>query len=297
MSKIPSDNKLAVYYGLPSAVNDTFKPELSAKVFSQYDQVVFGPDLENPKHPDHDNTRQIIADPQMQKTKVFGSINSSDDFESVNQTNIKLWKEMGVAGVFCAQFGYDFKISRRQQNQLVDFIHSLGMLVFVTAAESDDVFGNIQNEDMNPDRTATHMTRDDWYLIEGFQIDRDIYADGTEFVAMAAKVASYSKASGVKIAGITTTESGEFNQDKWDYAYYSALAYGFDACGWGEQNYSSETNKLPFRARKPYLGNARLSTTPLVQDNFISTHTNIGFSINLLTHKVSQSLTIWQPIR
>jgi len=76
-------------------------------VFSMYDLVVFGDGLESPTHPDNANTTSIINDPGMANTLVFGYINSTIDLDTI-QTNIDLWQTMGVKGIFCDQFGYDF---------------------------------------------------------------------------------------------------------------------------------------------------------------------------------------------
>ena len=51
MNQIVSQ-KLAIYYGWPSAVNATYTPALAAGVFSKYNLVVFGAGLEDVSHPD-----------------------------------------------------------------------------------------------------------------------------------------------------------------------------------------------------------------------------------------------------
>ena len=50
-----------------------------------------------------------------------------------NQTKIDNWAAMGVKGVFVDRFGYDFGVSRANQNQIVDYIHSKNISAFVNA--------------------------------------------------------------------------------------------------------------------------------------------------------------------
>lgn len=88
-----------------------------------------------------------------------------------------------------------------------------------------------------------------------------------------------------KIAAITTTLTGEYDQAKFDYAYFSALLYGFDAIGWGEKDFSASSAQLPMRPRKRYFGNK--NTTDIINENDVLTrHTNVGIKVNTITRTV-----------
>ena len=55
-------DKLAIYYGWPSAVNGAGGDiNVAAAVFDDYDQVVFGAGLEDPSHGDHANLVAMLA--------------------------------------------------------------------------------------------------------------------------------------------------------------------------------------------------------------------------------------------
>ena len=289
MSARVVSQKLAIYYGWPSAVNATYSPPLAAGVFKQYNLVVFGAGLEDLSHPDHLNTIAIIADPQMVKTKVFGYINATDGFV-INKPKIDNWTLMGVAGIFLDRFGYDFGVSRADQNQLVDYIHSQNLSAFVNAYFPDDAFSSNANATYNPQRDACHLGSNDWYLAESYQIINDIYDEASTSIARSNLIKKYKSDTGVKVATITTTLSGVFDQNKFDYAYFSTLLFGFEASGWGEQDFSAITAQLPFRPRKKFYGTKYDSAGIEVNGNIISIKTNIGFELNTTTHKVDHVL-------
>jgi hypothetical protein len=288
MSQIEAKT-LAIYYGYPSSVNATYTVPLAAAVFGQYDLVVWGATLENTTHPDHLNAIAIIANPQMSKTKVYGYISSTDPI-ATNQTNIDNWAAMGVKGIFCDTFGYDFGVSRATQNQLVDYIHGKNLSAFVNAFNPDDAFSTDANPTYNPQRDACHLGTNDWYLAESYQIIDDVYDETSNWITLSEAIQKYKCDLGIKVATITTTLTGLFDQNKFDYAYFSTLLYGFDASGWGEQDYSAITAQLPFRQRKKFYGKTYDPAGIKMQGDIFSIKTNVGFLVNTTTHTVDYLL-------
>lgn len=289
MNRIIS-KKLAIYYGWPSAVNATFTAPLAAAVFSNYHLVIFGAGLEDASHPDHANTIAIINDPQMASTEVYGYINSTDSFE-INQNNIDNWALMGVRGVFCDRFGFDFGVTRTSQNQIVNYIHGKNLNAFVNAFFPDDAFSTKGDETNNPQRDACSLGPRDWYLAESYQIINDVYENPVTWVERSNLIKKYKNDLGIKVATVTTTLSGIYDQKKFDYAYYSTLLFGFDACGWGEQDFSATTAQLPFRQRKKFYGKKYDSNFIKIDGGIYSTKTNIGFEVNTTTHEVDYFLS------
>lgn len=275
MSKI-ENKKLAIFYGWPSTVNATFTVPGAINVFKDYHLVVFGSGLEETTHPDHSNTASIIAG--LTNTKVFGYVNSTLTLVDIKD-KVDKWNAIGVAGIFCDIFGYDFGLTRSAQNDIVDYIHSKNLSAFVNAWNPDDVFAPSGN-------LVTHLGKLDWFLAESYQIINDDYQSTEDWISRSEKLVKYNKAVGTKIAGITTTVSGVFDQAKFDYAYFSFLLYGFDAFGWGEQDFSASSGQLPFRQRKRFFGDYYI--TPIAnQDNAVLTRqTNVGFKINTITKTV-----------
>ena len=277
--------KLAIYYGWPSAVNATFTVPLAAAVFAKYNIVVWGAGLEDASHPDHANSIAIIADSQMTKTKVFGYIDSTDSVVA-NQTKIDNWALMGVKGIFCDKFGYDFAVSRDIQNQLVDYIHSKNLSAFVNAFFVDDAFSTNTNAINNPNRDACHLGKNDWYLAESYQIINDIYEESSTWMTRSNLIKKYKTDLGINVATVTTTLTGVYDQDKFDYAYFSSLLYGFDAMGWGEKDFSASSAQLPFRPRKKFYGDKYNSNHIKTNGDIHTRNTNVGFEVNTTTHKV-----------
>lgn len=281
--------KLAIYYGWPSAVNGSGGVVAdAAAVFGQYDMVVFGAGLEETSHGDHTNTVAIIAHASMANTEVYGYI-SSQSSNTVNWGKIDKWVAMGVDGVFCDEFGYDFSVDRDRQNVLVEYIHYKGKKAFVNAWNPDDVFSNAVNATKNPLGKAHMLGSNDVYLAESYQIINNGYQTSSDWRTKSTKMIDYRTATGCAMAAVTTTDASAFDQAKWDYAYYSAVIDALDAVGWGEQYYSASSALLPFRTRKTIYGTyfrAALSENSGVFERA----TNVGVLVDTVNHAVNEIL-------
>ena len=270
-----SKQRLAIFYGWPSGVNATYSVDGAINVFKKYHLVIFGAGLEDPNHGDHVNTKNIING--LIYTKVFGYIASTLEVADI-KAKIDNWVTMGVAGIFCDIFGYDFGLTRSKQNEIVDYIHSKNLSAFVNAWNPDDVFlpdGNL----------LTHLGKGDWYLAESYQIINDDYQDKDAWLTKSLKLKGFKEATGVKLAAVTTTVSGIFDQAKFDYAYYSAILFNFDAFGWGEKDFSASTGSMPYRERKRVYGNKVISDIKN-EHGVLTVYTNVGIKINTITRQV-----------
>lgn len=291
MTTINEPQKLAIYYGWPSAVNGAGGVVNTAvQTFKEYDLVVFGAGLEDPSHGDHANTTAIINHVDMANTKVFGYIDAVLPLNDV-QGKIDAWHAMGVCGIFLDQFGYDFGVDRVKQRELVWCIHEKDNLkAFVNAWNVDDVFDNAVNPTYNPNGLDTRLGAGDYYLAESFAImngqydDTDSDSNGIkDFQDKAQKMVDYRNTHGVLMTACTTADSSAFDQDKADYSYFSALANEFDAWCWGEEFFSASSALLPMVTRKQYVGDK--FTGPLVNDNGVITRqTNVGIEIDTVNH-------------
>lgn len=271
--------KLAIYYGWPSGVNGAFSVAGAIAVFKAYELLVLGSGLEEPSHGDHVNTVQIIAG--LPKVQVFGYVASTSDLALLKE-KIDKWVTMGVSGIFCDVFGYDFGLTRQKQNEIVDYIHLKGLSAFVNVWNPDDAFSPSGPE-------TTHLGLGDWVLAESYQIINDNYQSTEDWLARSRKLVGYRKATGTKIAAVTTTDSGIFDVDKFDYAYFSSLLFNFDAFGWGEKNFSALSGELPFHKRKHFYGTQ--FTGPITDsDGILSAPTNVGISVNTVTRTVDYVL-------
>lgn len=297
---IKQPGKLAIYYGFPSLVNGS-AGDISKAIdeFDDYDIVVFGNGLENPNHSDHTNTVAIINNLQISPnpTAIFGyiPIGVKTDFlsKTMLQHNIKIWAawgvfgitlapavnlsrsdikdrvdawaKMGVAGIFLDQAGYDFGVSRQRQNQVIHYVHNKGLRVFINAFIPDDIFNPAIDPNFNPTGDPTSLGSNDIYLQESFQIIMGEFQDPTIWAKRSNKAIFYKSRFGTQIAAITTVSDDNpiFDQEKFDYAWWSAFLFGFDMIGWGEQYYSASNSNLQYRLR-PDLNQVEQNITTLV---------------------------------
>ena len=269
-----SPKKLAIYYGRPRFVNNVNTIIEAIDIFEDYDLIVFKEGIENVSHIDHQDTIDIIAG-LPSTSQVYGYVDSSNALSQI-ETSIDQLFTMGVQGIFCTKFGYDY-IDRIKQNDIVDYIHSKGLIAFVHAPTIEDAMEN--------NGIPTNLTSTDWYLNEKFQINNGSYQNPTTWKTNSDIVATYS--NNIQIACITTYDSSAFDQNKLDYAYMSCVLYKFHAFGWGEELYSSNSNSLPFRTRPSIQSNSFINniTEPVI--GIYQRNTNIGISINTTNHTIN----------
>lgn len=181
--------KLAIYYSWPSSVNGTYTVAGAINVFKDYELLVLGAGLEDPSHGDHINTKDIIKGLST-NTKVYGYIDATLALADI-QTKIDKWATVGIYGIFCDQFGYDYGLTRTRQNEIVDYIHLKRLSAFVNAWNPDDIFVPTEIE-------ATHLDKRDWVLAESYQIINDNYQSKEDWINRSEKLAKYSAATGTK---------------------------------------------------------------------------------------------------
>ena len=284
-SLIVPPKKLAIYYGWPIAVNGTWSVAAAIQEFNAYDTVVFGSGLEESTHPEYQSTKDIING---STANIYGYVDATLSL-SVIQDKVDKWSIMGgttkkIVGIFCDQFGYDYGLTRTQQNSIVDYIHGKSLNVFANAWNPDDVF-------KKSGTISTHMTTTDIYLAESYQIINGAYQDATTWKAKADKMKTYREIGPGKsqMACITTNDASAYDQNKFDYAYYSCALYAFDHCGWGEEYYSASSAQLPFRSRKQILGNKVTGNIVTIGTTY-ERSTNVGIHVDTTNHTVSEYL-------
>ncbi len=270
--------RLAIYYGYPSLVNgsngDVGK---AASVFSAYDVVILGDgiefsDKESGRYPpgdpgEHQKTLRIIAALRDRSpgTRFYGYIClgeiPSPKGEKISLTpkqleeRVRLWKDMGVAGIFLDEAGYDFTVvTRQRQNMAVRIIHELGLGAFMNAYFLDHLFSledklpYANGTAKNPERLPPLLDQRDLFLLESFQVSNGKYESVSTWQARLNQAVEYRRRYGSRIfATTTTTEQEPFSTEKFGYAWWTALLYGLDGFGWGEPNFAALSNALPDR--------------------------------------------------
>jgi len=261
--------RLTIYYGYPSLVNGANGDiERAAAVFSAYDVVVLGDGIEfadqradrvpSGDSAEHRKAVQIIAAARRRNPAVqfYGYVPLGDN-QSLNpeqiQERIRLWKPMGVAGIFLDEASYDYKIvTRDRQNMAVAYVHQLGLGVLMNGFfldhlfRTEDTLPNSNGGPKNPGHLAPLLDGRDIFLLESFQISNGNYEDAAHWNMRMKLATEYRGRFGARIFAITTTTPQQpFDQTKFTYAWWSAWLYGLDGFGWGEPNFSASDNKLP----------------------------------------------------
>ena len=208
------------------------------------------------EHPDHDNTVDIIAHGSAAETEFFGYIDLGVTTQNLDMTEIQgrvdLWAGMGIDGIFFDDFGYDFETSRTRQNDAVSYVHGLGLTVIANGFRPGDVLGDQVDVVFNPSGTPTELTSADFYLVESFQVREGSVVAETEWQSRLAELEPFRNpgSPGIQVMAITTNDvANVYDQDKFNYAWYSALLSGYEALGWGEYNFAAITGNAPFRDR------------------------------------------------
>jgi hypothetical protein len=264
--------RLAVYYGYPSLVNQSAGAvEKAVRVFSGYDVVVLGDGMEFPdrqpgRYPEgdpaeHRKAGQIIAAAKRRnpRTRFYGYVclgdipGSGADKKLLGarelRERIRLWKGMGVAGVFLDEAGYDWPgVDRERQNMAVRYIHELGLSAFPNAFYPEELFSLDDLRGKNPHHLPPALDRRDLFLLESFQVKNGEYEDAAEWQQRLLPALKYREQYGSRIFATTTyAEKESFRPDKFNYAWWSAWLYDLDGFSWGEPNFAAVSGMLPDR--------------------------------------------------
>jgi hypothetical protein len=164
---------------------------------------------------------------------------------------VQAWKSIGAAGIFLDEAGYDYGVTRTRQNAAVGAVHDAGLGAFINAWDPDDAFGTRVDPGHNPTGAAPLLNAQDTYLLESLQIVGGTYEAGGAWASRSGRAVAYRRQYGTRVAAITTVSPGQpdFDQSKFDYAWYSSRLYGLDLVGWGEANFSAADSRLPYRVR------------------------------------------------
>jgi hypothetical protein len=240
-----SPKSLLIYYSYPSAINGSRGDAAAAqKHFAQYDFVVLGAGLEDPKHPDHAKTAAIIKGAK--HTAFFGYVDLG-----VSTTNLPLkdvaakleaWGKMGVRGILLDDFGFDYKVDRERQNAAVEAAHKLKLRVIANAWKPEDAFGDA-------DGKAPALTKDDIYLWESYRFQEGAAVPVDDWRKKAETIATLQKKIPFEVFSASTTKQKTTKlQESFAHQWYCAALDGYAATGWGQPSFASADGDAPHAA-------------------------------------------------
>ncbi|MHA0856862.1 hypothetical protein [Paenibacillus sp. CMAA1364] len=269
--KISPGYRLVVYYGIPEGVNNLWDIDKAAKVFSEYDYVVFGDKLQLSDNVHFQSTKEIISKINKDKPSaiIFGYVDLGVTTDNLSMNVIKeridQWKSIGIKGIFFDDAGYDYKVSRARFNEAVKYVHSVQLSAFINAWHPDQVMGSAIHPTYNPSGEKTALGRNDYYLLEDFLQSTDITKANSPSVFTPTfrqkidKVLHYRKTMGVRLLSVSVMDYTSFSSTavrKFFRMNESAAGiFSLDGYGIAPLDYSSSEVSEDKVTSHPYISN------------------------------------------
>ncbi|MCO4795104.1 MAG: hypothetical protein KC493_15410 [Bacteriovoracaceae bacterium] len=246
---------VGIYYAYLNSLNYPTHAWDNDKVITdldQYDILVIGDGIEKAAHPDYANSSYII--PRINSSvEVFGYVdigNTVTHSMADMKTSVDEWETLGVEGVFLDEFGFDYwsgtdNAMRLRQNEIIDYIHTKNLKVFVNAWDPDDVF-------VKESSSPSTISSGDYYLAESYVFSTAGALNFTNHLAKMAKINSAQTTHGIKAFGVSTTNAlgAAYSQTDFDFMSIAAQLDGLDGIGWGTVSFAATTEAglMPFRS-------------------------------------------------
>ena len=245
--------RLAIYYGYPSLVEGAAGSVSHAvSIFGRYDVIVFGGHLDvGTASPDLEIEEPLVVQiitrlhVRPQQPVIYGYVDLGRaqlaDAEIVRR--VDRWKRLGADGIFFDEAGRESHVSRQRRTAAVRAVHERGLSALMTAYNPDDLF---DTRNSTPTGAPGELGARDALLIESFAVENSVVQPRDAAAKRAAAAIKWRQRTGVKVYAVTTTVAGRFDASAVVYAERLAADLGVDAFGWGEPNFSLDTN-LPWR--------------------------------------------------
>jgi hypothetical protein len=307
--------RLAIYYGYPSLINGASgNVDRAVAVFADYDVIVLGDGLQfadvNPRRlppgpgvEEHRRTRAIIERLRTRSSavRVYGYIDLGNSqklsIEEI-QNRARQWASIGSTGIFLDEAGYDFGVTRERQNAVVDFVHSLGLSVFVNAFNPDDVFSAAATPlnavgGGNPGAAPTRLGPNDAFLLESFQVRLGELDNWPTWSARAKAAVNHRERFKSKVFAVTTTTAASERAAAalYSYAWWSAAIWGLDGFGWGEPDFGGLTSRMQARhtvVKPETIAGTRFLSAPIETPQGLERRTDAGMIVLSRTERVGQ---------
>jgi hypothetical protein len=216
--RVPS---VCMYYGAPKSINGSTTIEQAIDEYTKYDYVIFD--------------TIALDDVEPRATTAYGIINNCDatfigraPISLVTMTSIKetifRWSQVKAKGILLDEFDYTY-LDRTQQNELLDYVHSLGMFA-VMSGNASHILENTNIDNKNPRFVAARVRGIDIYLVQDFAIG----SDGSYEALSALKARMDGCYAYVQQFGIGLwTQTFISTQTQYYYVNNAAMLYSIDA--------------------------------------------------------------------
>jgi hypothetical protein len=258
---------LLIYYGYPNSFNsgvNAWNNEAVAQDMAKYNHIILGDGVQAPTHPDYSNTQIIIPRVKAlnQYVKIWGYVTANQTLANF-KTKVDQWNTLAVSGIFMDECGYDYGKTRDEFNEMVDYVHgkSVSNLCFVNAWNMDNIIG-LDNDASYPNSTynhfmeESHLTVNDWYLLESFPINTTAYSgtggyeSKSDWTVRGSKAIAHRYTYGINLAGVGIINNANGSgQDLFDFQFISAMMWSLDANGTSDTSYGASSATVTFWTR------------------------------------------------
>ena len=219
--------------------------------------VVLGDGIQDPRHPNHDATRELIS--ALPDVRFFGYIDLGVHSPHHQVQNLRMeqirhraaaWKQLGMSGVLLDDYGYDFATTRQRQIEAVESLRSHELSVI---ANSWDPRHALDQEPgpANPKGIPSPLGKGDFYLYESYLVSNGEWTGFKNWRSKANTLARFL-GKGVEEVSCTTATPLCSPDEMWPFTALCAWMEGHRACGWGEPNFSAGDNLAPWRNRPDF---------------------------------------------
>jgi hypothetical protein len=129
------------------------------------------------------------------------------------------------------------------------------------------------NSTWNPNPLASHLTYNDWYLLENFSVNttsysgNNGYASKTDWAARGVKCIGHRNTYGINLASVGVIDNGSgSDQALFDFSFASACMWSLEANGTSDTSYGASSATVEFHVRSDVSKMGRIySLSPSVQ--------------------------------
>jgi len=248
---------LLIYYGYPNSFNSAtngWDNEKVARDMAKYGIIILGDGVEDPSHPDYASTQVIIPRVKLYNPSamIFGYVAALQSLANF-QTKTDQWNTLQVHGIFIDEAGYDYGKTRAEFNTMVDYVHgkTYAKLAFANAWNTDHILGtandvSFPNTTFNSGLVASHLTADDWILLESFSVNTTAfsgtggYESRTDWAIRGSKALSLRATYNVNFAACGIINNNNVGgQALFNFLFTSSLMWSLEASGSSDAGYGA----------------------------------------------------------
>lgn len=257
---------LLVFYGylnsFNSSVNAWNNDAVVTDIGSKYQIAVFGDGVADPNHPDYANASYIInkLKTDYPGIEIYGYVTANQALQTF-QSKASQWDTIGATGIFLDEYGYDFGVTRQQQNERLLFVKQMNFATkaMVNCWNVNHALGILDdpafpNATFNPSLDASLLDAADSYMLESFVWNWSIPGYwGLDHEIDRIDRARLAKASyPINLVSITIIDESDPNaQMIFDRTYKFAHMGKLDAAGSADLNYGASSATTAWYVRPP----------------------------------------------